>query len=294
MFDDVKPVTHMLGLVGDSITASFTPPMQEMTGKAMGMSVAYRPIDLAALDVGPEDLGEILAWARRFGFTGLNITAPCKQQVIGLLDELSDRASALQAVNTVVFRDGKMVGHNTDWCGFAHSLERNLPEAKLGKVVLMGAGGAGSAVAYGLLDLGVAKLVIFDVDADRRAALVARMTELYGPGRAASGTDLAAEIADADGVVNATTFGMTGHQEGSCIPKELLRPEMWVADCVYLPLETQLMKDAKAIGCATLPGGGMAAEQAAEAFRIFTGVEPDVEGVYRSFEQLLASRAGRA
>ena len=107
--------------------------MQEMTGQAMGMSVAYRPIDLAVLDVGPEDLADILAWAQRFGFTGLNITAPCKQQVIGLLDSLSDRAAALRAVNTVVFREGKTIGHNTDWCGFAHSLQRNLPHADRGR-----------------------------------------------------------------------------------------------------------------------------------------------------------------
>lgn len=290
MFDDVKPVTHMLGLVGDSITASLTPPMQEMTGKAMGMSVAYRPIDLAVLDIGPDDLADTLAWARRLGFTGLNITAPCKQQVIPLLDELSDRAAALQAVNTVVFTGGKMVGHNTDWCGFVNSLKRNLPQAKLDRVVLMGAGGAGSAVAYGLLDAGVGELTVFDVDASRQAALVARMTELFGAGRALVGTDLAAALGAADGVVNATTFGMTGHQEGSCIPKELLRPGLWVADCVYLPLDTQLMQDARAAGCATLPGGGMAAEQAAESFRIFTGVEPRIGDVYEAFEELLASK----
>ena len=96
----------------------------------------------------------------------------------------------------------------------------------------------------------------------------------------------------ATGVVNATTYGMTGHQEGSCIPAELLRPEQWVADCVYLPLDTRLLQDARSIGCATLHGGGMAAEQAVEAFRIFTGVEPDVDFVYRAFERLLASKNG--
>lgn len=290
MFEDVRPVTHMLGLVGDSISGSFTPPMHEMTGHAMGMSIADRPIDLAVLDVGPGDLAEILTWARRLGFTGLNITAPCKQQVLPLLDGLSERATALQAVNTVVFRDGKSVGHNTDWCGFAHSFTRNLAGAAFSEVVLMGAGGAGSAVAYGMLDMGVQRLTVFEIDAGRRSALVGRMAKLYGPERVAEGTDLVAALSTADGVINATTYGMTGHEEGSCIPKELLRPEMWVADCVYLPLKTPLIRSAAEIGCRTLTGGGMAVEQAAEAFRVFTGVEPDVEAMYDAFARLLEAK----
>lgn len=293
MFEGIRPVTHMFGLVGEAISGSFTPPIQEMTGRQMGMSVTYRPIDLDVLDVGPRDLADILAWGQRLGFTGMNITAPCKQLVIPLLDELSDRAQQLQAVNTVVFQpDGRRIGHNTDWCGFAHSLQRNLPDADLSHVVLMGAGGAGSAVAYGLLDMGLKKITIFDIDQSRVDALVARMGELFGVDRVEPGTDLAASMATASGVVNATTFGMTGHQEGSAVPKELLRPEMWVGDCVYLPLDTPLIQDARAAGCATLTGGGMAAEQAVEAFRIFTGVEPDAEFVYDAFERLLESKKG--
>lgn len=290
MFSDVKPVTHTLGLVGDSITGSYTPPMHEMMGRQLGMSVAYHPIDFTQLDIGPDDLAEVLTWARRLGFTGLNITAPCKQQVIPLLDELSDRAQALHAVNTVVFDGGRMVGHNTDWCGFIHSLQRNLPDAKLDRVVLMGAGGAGSAVAYGLLDAGVQELTVFDLDAERQQALVDRMNGLFGGGRTVAGTDVPAAMGTADGLVHATTFGMTGHQPGTCVPVEHLRPEMWVADCVYLPLETELITQARARGCAVLPGGGMAAEQAIEAFRIFTGVEPDAQTCYRDFEALLGSK----
>jgi shikimate dehydrogenase len=290
MFEGIKPVTHMLGLVGDSITASLTPPIQEMIGRSMGIGVAYRPIDLAVLDVGPEDLADILAWARRLGFTGLNITAPCKQSVIPLLDKLSDRATTLQAVNTVVFRDGKSMGHNTDWCGFVYSFKRNLTNAKSDHIVLMGAGGAGSAVAYGMLDAGAGKLSVFEPDQGRLDALVERMDRLFGPGRAVPGTDLEAAMAEADGVINATTIGMTGHTAGSCVPADLFRPAMWAADCVYLPVETQLILDGKAAGCRTLTGVGMAVEQAVEAFRIFTGVEPDVEYAYQAIDQLLGAK----
>lgn len=169
--------------------------MHEMMGRAMGMSVAYRPIDLAVLDIGSEDLADTLVWARRLGFTGLNITAPCKQQVIGLLDELSPRVEALQAVNTVAFRDGKAVGHNTDWCGFVNSFKRSMPDEHPDTVVLMGAGGAGSAVAYGMLDHGVRRVVIFDVMAERQQALVDRMNHLFDGDRAVAGTDLPAEMA---------------------------------------------------------------------------------------------------
>lgn len=289
MFEGVKPDTHLLGLVGDNINASLTPPMHEMTGAHLGISVAYRPIDLTLLDVGPGDLADILAWARRLGFTGLNITAPCKQQVLGLLDRLSDRATALQAVNTVVFEGDEMVGYNTDWCGFAHSFRRNLPDAPAREVVVVGAGGAGSAVAYGMLDHGADLVTIIELDAARQATLVDRMGELFGADRVRGGRDLAAALATADGLINATTFGMVGHQRGSCVPKELLRPDLWVADCVYLPVRTQLLMDAEAAGCRTLHGGGMAAEQAAEAFRLFTGVEPDVEFMYDAFARLLAA-----
>ncbi|MFV0407207.1 MAG: shikimate dehydrogenase [Propioniciclava sp.] len=290
MFEGVKPVTHMLGLAGDNISASFTPPMHEMMGRAMDMSVVYTPIDFAALDIGPDDLAEVLRWARRLGFTGLNITAPCKQSVIPLLDELSERAQTLQAVNTVRFTEQGSVGHNTDWCGFIHSFKRNLPGATADTVVLMGAGGAGSAVAYGMLDAGVQRLDIFDVDDSRLNALVTRMNELFGADRARAGTDLAAAMGVADGVINATTFGMTGHQPGSVVPAELLRAAMWVADCVYIPVETQLIQDAKAAGCRTLPGTGMAVEQAIEAFRIFTGVEPIASAGYAALNSLLATK----
>ena len=291
MYDGIKPVSHMLGLVGDNITASFTPPIHEMIGRAMGMSVTYRPIDLAVQDIGPDDLADILAWARRFGFSGLNITAPCKQLVIPLLDDLSERARSLQAVNTVVFRDGKAIGHNTDWCGFAFSFRRNLPGAKADNLVLMGAGGAGSAVAYGMLDAGVNTITIFDIIPERETSLVERMTAIHGPGRALAGTgaDLAVAMANSDGVINATTRGMTGHEAGSSVPAELLRPEMWVADCVYLPVMTELLQTAEKRGCRILPGTGMAVEQAAEAFRLFTGVEADSKAAYGALDALLAA-----
>lgn len=114
MYNGIKLVSHILGLVDNDITASFTPPIHEMIGRAMGISVTYRPTDLAVQNIGPDGLADILAWARRFGFSGLNIAAPYRQLVIPLLGDFSERARSLQAVSTVVLRDSKATGHNTD------------------------------------------------------------------------------------------------------------------------------------------------------------------------------------
>lgn len=287
------PITHMLGLVGDGITTSKSAPLHEMEGRQLGMSVAYRPIDLLELGLDAEkDLPAILVWAQRLGFSGLNMTQPCKQVVMPLLDELSPRAQQLGAVNTVVFEaDGRAIGHNTDWCGFQRSLDQALPGAADGKnVVLVGGGGAGAAVAYALLTLGARKLTIVEPYADRRRELVARMAELFSPDRVVEGPDITAAMADADGVVNASPVGMIHHVEGTPVPKELLRPHMWVADCVYLPMETELLRDAREIGCITIDGGGMVVGQAAEAFWLFTGVQPDEQRMKLHFLDMLEPR----
>ena len=279
-------LTHMLGLVGDGITTSASAALHETEGRELGMSVVYRPIDLLELGLdAARDLPDVLLWAKRLGFSGLNVTQPCKQLVIPLLDELSPRARELGAVNTVVFgRDGRSVGYNTDWCGFQRGLEQARPGAALGQnVVLVGGGGAGAAVAYALLSMGARRLTIVEQFADRRRALVARMGELFSPERVVEGVDIAVAMADADGVVNASPVGMIHHVEGTPVPRELLRPHMWVADCIYLPMETELLRDARELGCVTIDGGGMVVGQAAEAFWLFTGVQPDERRMRRHF-----------
>lgn len=199
-----------------------------------------------------------------------------------LLDEVSADAQAIGAVNTVVLRDGKRFGHNTDWWGFAENFRRGLPDAARNRVVQMGAGGAGAAVARAALTLGARHLIIFDVDAERAVALAARLGAQFDKARIESGTDIAAAVTAADGVINATPVGMANHP-GLPLAAELLRPELWVSEIVYFPLETALLAAARAIGCRTLDGGGMAVFQAVEAFRLFTGITPDAERMRRCF-----------
>jgi shikimate dehydrogenase len=231
------------------------------------------------------DLEGLLTAAERMGFTGLNITHPCKQAVLPLLHVLSPDARALGAVNTVLLRDGKRIGHNTDWFGFAENFRRNMADAARDRVVQFGAGGAGSAVAHAALTLGVRRLTLIDVDAGRARAVADALNARFGPGRARAETDPVAAMADADGAINATPMGMDAHP-GLPVAAELLRPSLWVAEIVYFPLETALLRAARELGCRTLDGGGMAVFQAAEAFRLFTGIAPDTDRMLRHFASM--------
>jgi shikimate dehydrogenase len=272
----------LLGLVGAGIQLSRTPAMHEAEGAAQGFLALYRLIDLDVLGLGSEALPELLTAAERMGFAGLNITYPCKQAVIPHLDELSDAARALGAVNTVVFRDGKRIGHNTDAPGWAEGFRRLLPDAPMQRVVQIGTGGAGAAVAHAALELGTGTLTLFDQDQARAEALAASLCGRFGAGRAVAGTDLAAAVGAADGLINATPMGTAKHP-GMPLPAALLRPEMWVSDVVYFPLETELLRTARALGCRVAHGGGMAVYQAVEAFRHFTGRSPDAARMTETF-----------
>lgn len=281
----------LCGLIGHGIQASLTPAMHEREGDEQGLRSQYKLIDLHALGLGVEALPELLQAAERMGFTGLNITHPCKQAVIPLLDELSPDAAALGAVNTVLLRDGKRIGHNTDWSGYAEAFRRNMEGVALDRVVQLGAGGAGAAVAHALLTMGVGQLTIQDMDPARAQALAASLSERFGAGRAVACANLPAAMAAADGLVHCTPTGMAAHP-GLPLPAELLRPALWVSEIVYFPLETELLRTARALGCRTLSGGGMAVFQAVQAFRLFTGREPDPERMLRHFAEMVGNRPG--
>ncbi len=275
----------LLGLIGSGIGLSRTPAMHEAEAQAQGLRCVYRLIDLARLGLGVEALSDLLLAAERTGFTGLNVTFPCKQAVIPLLHQLSDEARALGAVNTVVLRDGRRIGHNTDCSGYAAGLRQQLPDAAMGRVVQLGAGGAGSAVAEALMGLGTERLTLFDPDPARAAAVASALCARHGSGRAEAGGDLASAVRAADGLVNCSPIGTAAHP-GLPLPEALLHPGLWVSDVVYFPLETALLRAARALGCRTAHGGGMAVFQAVHAFRLFTGLEPDAARMERRFDAL--------
>lgn len=266
-----------------------TPEMHEAEGDANGLRCLYQRIDLERLGVPATALPQLLDGAQQMGFSGLNITYPCKQTILPLLDNLCDDARAIGAVNTVVFENGKRIGYNTDWWGFAEAFRRSLRDARLDRVVQLGAGGAGAATAHAALMMGARSLAIFDRDSGRAEALAAALCGRFGPGRALGGSDLAGAMAQADGLIHATPTGMA-KLPGLPLPAALLRPELWVAEIVYFPLETELLMAARRLGCRTMAGGAMAVFQAVKAFELFTGVKPDAERIVKHFEQMRAER----
>lgn len=278
----------LLGLIGAGIQRSLSPALHEEEGRHHGLRVHYQLIDLDAAGVGIEALPGLVAAARIMGFAGLNITYPCKQAVIPLLDALSEEARAIGAVNTVVRDGSRLVGHNTDGPGWGWGFQRALPHADLSRVVLLGAGGAGSACADAVLRLGAERLIIFDKERPRAAELALRLNSHFGGSRASASADAAAAFDGATGLIQATPAGMV-KTPGMPVPEQLLRPEMWVSEIVYMPLETPLLKAARRIGCATADGGHMNVGQAVRGFKLFTGLDADAARMDAHFRQIAGS-----
>ena len=277
--------SFVVGLLGDNIGGSLAKPLQEGEGEAQGLSLAYRLVDATHTGLGLDDTAEVLRWAVRLGFDGLAVTHPFKNAVMGSVDDATPEAQALGASNLVVVHDGQTIAHNTDWVGFAEALRATLPEALGDRMVLLGAGGAGVAVGYGALRYGAAHLDIVDQDADRAAAVAARLGSLLGTHRVAATSDLERALRGAGGLIQATPVGMDAHP-GLPVDPRLLRLDHWVADIIYFPLETELVHRARAVGCRVMTGGAMAVHQHAAAFRLLTGRPADIRRMQEHFESL--------
>lgn len=278
----------LAGLVGRGIAQSRTPAMHVAEARSQGLDAAYERLDMDAPGRAGAGLDQILRAAELCGFDGLNVTYPYKIEVVDHLHEMSANARAVGSVNTVVFRGGKRFGHNTDLWGFAESFRHGLPDVATGHVLLLGAGGAGVAVAHALADGGAARLSILDAEPDRAEALAAlvRANRPRCDARAARSAAALFAADRPDGVVNATPMGMA-KMPGAAIDPALLHPSQWVADIVYFPLETALLAAARARGCRVLPGAGMAVFQAVRAFALFTGRQacPDrMRATFDAFE----------
>jgi shikimate dehydrogenase len=277
----------LCGLIGAGIYGSLSPALHEAEARHHGIRLHYQLIDLDGASRGAEALPGLIEAARIMRFDGLNITYPCKQSVIPLLDDLSEEARIIGAVNTVVPRGGRLVGYNTDGWGWSWGFQRALPGADLSRVVLVGAGGAGSACAEAVLRLGAPHLVIVDREAPRATELAARLNGHADGGRASASRDLQAALDGATGLIHATPTGMPS-TPGRPFRVELLRPTMWLAEVVYVPLETELLKAARRIGCRTIDGGHMAVGQALRAFELFTGRQPDAARMDAHFRRLVS------
>ena len=210
---------------------SRSPALHEDEARHLGLALHYQLIDLARDGRKASDLPRLLDAAQAVGFAGVNITHPCKQQVLPLLDGLSADARAIGAVNTVVFEDGKRTGHNTDWSGFATPFRRAMSDVALDRVTLLGAGGAGAAVAHAMLTLGARQLSLVDPDATKAEALAASLRARFAGCTVQHARDIHAAIAASDGMINATPVGMTGHP-GTPIDPSWIERRQWVAEIV--------------------------------------------------------------
>jgi shikimate dehydrogenase len=285
---------YLLGLIGGNILNTLAPTLQEDALRALGLRGHYHLMDL---DVAPKRrLEDVFAAVKCVGFAGVNVTFPVKQAVMPLLDAISDEARQIGAVNIVTFsEDGRATGHNTDRSGFRRSLEvaygANGLEGQT--VALVGAGGAGRACAFALMDLGAARVDVHDVDQARARSLVADLAKYFGAARCRLSDNLEATIRGAQGIVNASPIGMVG-VPGNPVPEPYLAPAQWVADAIYTPLETQLIQAARAKGCRVFTGDGMNVHQAVDSFRCFTGREADFERMKRTFDTAMAARIASA
>ncbi|RWD62162.1 MAG: shikimate dehydrogenase [Mesorhizobium sp.] len=275
----------LVGLIGADIQMSKSPALHEMEGRRQGLDYRYELLDFAERGLPSSALPDLLVEEEQRGFAGSNITHPCKQTVIAHLNRLSEDAEMLGAVNTVVFRNGERIGHNTDWYGFYENFQRGLPDVAKSHAVLLGAGGAGVAVAHAAIKLGIERLSIFDQDSKRAETLAQQLNDRFSRDCARATTDVGSALRSADGLIHATPTGMKSHP-GLPIDAEWLLPRHWVADIVYMPLVTELLALAEGKGCRTLRGGGMTVYQAAAAFELFTGIAPDADRMSLHFTDL--------
>jgi shikimate dehydrogenase len=274
----------LTGLIGSPIAHSAAPAMHEEAAGALGLRCHYQLIEVAGAD--PAALRAMLDGVRRLGFAGVNVTFPYKEAVVELLDELAPGAAAMQAVNTVVVRDGRLIGHNTDATGFARAAADLVAESRPGPVAVIGAGGVGKAIAFALAGLGVSEVRIFDterVKADTLANL------LRGHKGIVVAESVEAALSGAAGLVNGTPVGMLPNR-GMPVPERLLHAGFWVADAVYSPLFTPLLMAAQAKGARIMTGRELAICQAADAFELFTGLAPSVAVVGDAFDRVMAAR----
>ena len=284
----------LVGLIGANIQGTMSPALFADAFASADIDGYYHLIDAETLP--GRRLPELFQSIKALGFAGANITYPFKQEIIALLDAVDSEAAQVGAVNTVAIApDGRTKGYNFDRRGWRNSFAASFgaDAAKDATVVQIGAGGAGRAVAYALMDLGVAMLILHDLDAARANVLKSEISAYYGRSRCRLANDLEHDIARADGVVNATQVGMKGFP-GNPVPVAALKAQHWAADVIYTPMQTAFLKAAAAKGARVLNGAGMCVYQAAEAFRLITGVAPDVTRLHRAFATAVAARDAAA
>ncbi len=285
----IQVPTWLLGLVGRGIGSSKSACIHQTEAAAQGLQLVYRVIDFDQIGCDDGALDKILALAENIGFAGLNITHPYKQHIMEYLDTVAPDAEALGAVNTVTFSNGKRRGYNTDWSGFAQSTAAQFGDLNGTKIAQIGAGGAGSATAYALLKSGATEVAIYDSDNAKCKSLVERLAPHFVSQKLVMALSAPDAILGADGIVQASPVGMDTHP-GMPFDPNVMTIDQWLADIIYFPRETPLVKAALKRQVRAIGGSAMVVYQAAEAFEIFTGHPPDTARMLQDFESRLIEK----
>lgn len=284
----IKGTTGLLCLIGSPVGHSGSPAMYNFSFQRNGQDYAYM-----AFDIKENQAEDAVKAMRLLNVRGFNVTMPCKNIVANLVDELSPAAKIVGAVNTVVNQNGRLIGHITDGSGFVRNLNEHDVEVKNKKIVVLGAGGAATAIQVECALQGARAISVFNARDPflQRAEKTAEKLKAEVPECEVKviclddQEALKGEIASADILVNATSVGMKPHEDTTLITDlTMLRPGLIVADTVYNPLETRLMRDAKEAGCKVVGGEGMLLWQGAVAYKLYTGVEMPTEE-YQKFKK---------
>ena len=273
--------TIKLGLIGDNITRSKSPKLHRTAGQLAGLEVTYDRLI-------PKDLNltfdQTFEQARNAGFRGINVTYPYKEQVTAKVTVTDPLVRAIGAVNTVVFDPEGPQGYNTDYSGFMSAYRLILGDTAPGVVCLIGTGGVGKAVAFGLLGLKATTIRCVDLDPVKAEALA---TALRGAGSETQieiATDPVEAAKTADGIINCTPLGMVGIG-GSPLPRSAMGDARWAFDAVYTPVETEFLQDAKAAGLTVISGYELFFGQGIDAWQIFTGVDLDTAALRAAIQE---------
>lgn len=270
-----------LGLIGDNITRSKSPMLHRNAGRQCGLDVTYDR--LIPRDLG-KDFKAVFAAVRAGGYRGINVTYPYKEVATGYVTIADPLVQAIGAVNTVIFAKDGPQGYNTDYSGFMAAYRAVFGDKPPGTVCLIGTGGVGKAVAFGLLGLGAAAIRCVDLDPAKAQGLADALTRAGTDTIIESSSDPVAAARGADGLINCTPVGMVGH-EGTPLPADAMKGAAWAFDAVYTPVETQFLKDAAKTGLAIISGYELFFNQGIDAWALFTGRPLDTDALRRDIAE---------
>ncbi len=282
----IKGTTGLLALIGSPVGHSGSPAMYNFSFQYHNLDYAYM-----AFDIKEDEVPAALDAMRLFKMRGCNVTMPCKNKAAQCVDELSPAARIVGAVNTIVNENGKLVGHITDGTGFVRNLKEHGVDVKGKKMVVLGAGGAATALQVQCALDGAARISIFnpnDVFLDRAKSTAEKLKKEVPECKVnvyciEDQDKLREEIANTDILVNGTLAGMKPHDDISLVDKSMFHKNLVVADVVYNPEETRMLREAKEAGCKTVGGKGMLLWQGAAAYKLYTGLEMPTEE-YQKFQ----------